>query len=80
MMLVKKWIKDFFSEPDGETICPLRVLGICGFTWALCMSGWSVLVMKAAFDIVAFGTAYAAMLAALGVGLGLKTDNTKATQ
>lgn len=75
--IIKKFFKDFFTEPDGVTICPVRVLAILGFAWALVMNGWSVIVLKAVFDIVGFGTSYAAMIAALGLALGLKTDSER---
>jgi len=71
---IKKVFKDSFTEPDGETICPVRILGVAGFAWALCMSGWSVLQLKAPFLMVDFGTSYGLMLAALGVAMGMKTD------
>lgn len=74
MNQLKKWIKDTCTEPNGETICPVRILAIAGFVWALSMSGWSVFALKAVFDITAFGTAYGIMLGALGVALGFKTD------
>ena len=75
MKKLKKWIFDLFSEPDNSTICPVRILAILGFVWALCMNGWSVLVLKAVFDITAFGTSYGVMLAAIGIALGMKTDS-----
>lgn len=77
MNKLKQWVFDIFSEPDGETICPIRVLAILGFVYALCMSGWSVVVLKTVFDITAFGTSYGVMLAALGLALGFKTDTAK---
>jgi len=77
MNIIKKFVKDFFTEPDNQTICPVRVLAILGFAWALSMNGWSVIVLKTAFDIVGFGTAYASMVAALGIALGLKSDSKK---
>ena len=72
---IKKVFKDAFTEPDNNTICPVRILGIAGFAWALCMSGWSVLALKVPFLMVDFGTSYGLMLAALGVAMGLKTDS-----
>jgi hypothetical protein len=69
-----QWFKDCFTEPDGITICPVRILAILGFLWALGMNGWSVLVLKVPFEIMAFGTSYGLMLAALGIALGAKTD------
>ena len=72
-----KWIKDAFSEPDCETVCIVRVLATAGFIFALVACGWNVFLMKAAFDVTAFGTAYGVMLASLGVALGIKTDTKK---
>jgi len=72
---IKKLFKDACTEPDNNTICPVRILGITGFTWALCMSGWSVLALKTPFLMVEFGSSYGLMLAALGVAMGLKTDS-----
>ncbi|MGZ8888067.1 MAG: hypothetical protein ACXW1D_00760 [Halobacteriota archaeon] len=77
MNKLKKWVSDIVTEPDGKTVCPIRCLAILGFLWALCMNGWSVIALKAVFDITAFGGSYAVMLAALGVALGMKTDSTK---
>ena len=75
MKKIKKWLFDIFSEPDNSTICPIRLLAIGGFVWALWMSGFSVLILKTPFVIVEFGTAYGVMLAALGIALGMKTDS-----
>lgn len=79
MNKISKWTKDIFTEPNNNTICPVRILAILGFIWALGMNGWTVLVLKAAFDITAFGTSYGVMLAALGVALGMKTDSKEVT-
>ena len=75
MIMLKKFFKDFFTESNNHTICPVRVLAILGFMWALAMNGWSVIALKTAFDIVGFGTSYAAMIAALGLALGIKKDS-----
>jgi hypothetical protein len=72
---LKKWVGDAFTEPNTDIVCPVRVLAICGFIWALWMNGWSVLMLKVPFDIMAFGGAYGVMLASLGVALGFKTDS-----
>jgi hypothetical protein len=74
MTKIKKWLNDAFTEPNTDTICPVRVLAIMGFCWALWMNGFSVLMLKVPFDIMAFGTSYGLMLAALGIALGAKTD------
>lgn len=75
MDTLKKWISDAFTEPGNDIVCPVRVLAILGFLWALGMNGWSVLVLKVPFDVMAFGTSYGLMLAALGIALGAKSDS-----
>lgn len=70
---MNKVINDIMTEPNGHTICPVRVLACAGFIFALVMCGHSVVVLKVAFDIAAFGQAYGVMLGALGVALGLKS-------
>ncbi len=73
---LKKWVHDICTEPDNNTICPVRILGIGGFIWALVASGWSVIALGTPIDMMAFGGCYSAMLAALGLALGMKTDSS----
>jgi hypothetical protein len=71
---LKKWINDIFTEPDGKTMCPVRLLAIGGFLYALITHGWTIYAQHAAFDLQNFGTSFGIMLATLGASLGLKTD------
>lgn len=75
MKNLKKWIHDIVSEPDNDTICPIRILAFLGFVYALVVHGYSIFILKAAFDLVAFGTTYGVMLTALGAALMVKTDS-----
>lgn len=75
MNKLKQWVHDVFTEPNNNTICPVRLLAFGGFLYALFVHGWSIFVMGAAFDLMAFGGAYGVMLATLGVALGVKTDS-----
>lgn len=71
---IKKMIRDVFTEPDGTTICPVRVVGILGTLQGLGLAGFDVLVQHAHFDLMAFGGGLGATIAALGVALGMKKD------
>lgn len=75
MSKFSKWFKDTMTEPDGETICPVRILALVGFLYALFVHGWSIFVLHAVFDLTSFGIAYGTMIATLGAALGLKTDS-----
>lgn len=74
MNKLKKWLKDIATEPDGETICPVRVLALLTFIYAFSVHAYSIFVLKAVFDLMAFGTAWGIMLTTLGISLGIKTD------
>jgi hypothetical protein len=41
--MIGKWIKDIFSEPDGEAICIAKVMAIIAFFSYLGYSGWGLL-------------------------------------
>ncbi len=75
MKKIKGWMLDLVTEPDNKTICPVRVMSILGFICALGYQGWALIALKGAFDMVAFGASYAAMIGAMGVALGIKTDS-----
>lgn len=74
MELLKKWIKDIFTEPDGKTVCIVRVLALIGFVYFIGAHAWSVFHLGAALNLSEFGTAFAAMIATVGGALGFKTD------
>lgn len=75
MKNLKRWVHDIFSEPDNNTICPIRILAFVGFLYALIVHGYSIFILKAIFDLTAFGTTYGVMLASLGAALMIKTDS-----
>lgn len=74
LKLLKKWVNDVFTEPDGKTMCPVRVLAIGGFIYFLCTHGYSVYAQHAAFDLSGFGSSFGVMIATVGAALGFKTD------
>lgn len=71
---IKKMFRDVFTEPDGVTICPVRVVGIFGTLQGLGLAAFDVLVQHAHFDLLAYGGGLGATVAALGVALGMKKD------
>jgi hypothetical protein len=71
---LKKLFRDVFTEPDGATICPVRVVGIFGTLQGLGLAAFDVLVQHAHFDLLAFGGGLGATIGALGVALGMKKD------
>lgn len=71
---IKKLVKDAFTEPDGHTFCPVRIVGIFGTLQGLGLSAFDVLIQHAHFDLFAFGGGLGATIGALGLALGLKKD------
>lgn len=74
LKLLKKWINDVFTEPDGKTMCPVRVLAVGGFVYFLSTHAFSVYAQHSAFDLSSFGSSFAMMIATVGAALGLKSD------
>ncbi len=77
MKSLNKWIKDCLTEPDGETICPIRIFAIIGFGYLLFTHAWSIYVLRAVFDLQAAAIGYSSLMITTGVALGSKTDATK---
>ena len=77
MNKLKKWLKDTLTEPDNETICPIRIFAIVGFLYALICHAWSVFALDAAFDLQSFGLGFGTMLVTCGAALGIKSDTPK---
>lgn len=71
---MKKIIRDLFTEPDGVTICPARMIGIFGSLGGIGLAFYDVMWQHAHFDLQAYGLGLGATLAALGAALGLKKD------
>ena len=68
-----KFWRDLMTENDaGTTYCPVRIAGLSGFVTHLGMQSWQTIV-HGGFDAVAFGTGTAALIAAIGGAIGIKT-------
>lgn len=76
-MDIKKIIKDSFTEPDNETFCPVRLVGITGALQGLAMCAYDVVGQHAHVDLQNYGIGLGAIVAATGVALGMKKDTPK---
>lgn len=68
------FFKDLITGIDGTTFDPARVLWILGVLCFLCFTGFEVYT-KQSFDMVNFGIAYGALLAAGASGVRIKQDS-----
>jgi hypothetical protein len=66
-----KMIKDLFTGIDGQTHDPARFLWIVGMVVFMAFSGWEV-YKSGKFDMINFGVAYGALLAAGASGVKIK--------
>lgn len=73
MSLFKKVCKDSFSGKDNETIDIGRILWAAGVASYIIFAGYVVFNTKG-FDGIAYGTGFAAVLAAGGVALKIKHE------
>ncbi len=74
MKLLKKVINDWFTGIDGETMDPARFLWMLGMFAFLAFTAHGI-YNNEKFDMVNFGLAYGALLAAGATGVKLKESS-----
>ena len=76
MNLLKKILKQCFTEPNNETFCPVRAIAIAG---ALQYHGMALAhyIQHQVFDPQGYAIGFGALLGGIGVALGLKKDTPK---
>lgn len=74
---IKKWCNDMLTEPNGTTICPVRLMALGGFVYGMGNHAYSTLWCHVAFDLQNFSIAFGALLTTTGIALGMKTDSPK---
>ena len=72
---MKEFFHHLFTEPNNQTFCPVRFIGILGSLQGLGMHAYAIFIQHAAFDLQGFGLGLGATIAALGVALGMKKDS-----
>jgi len=69
------WVTKLLSGKDNTSPDATKIIaGLAGLQ-GLFLQGWEVIVKGSAFNMQEFGVGAAALLAALGVALGLKKDD-----
>jgi len=73
IMLMRKVVKDWFTEPDGESFCLIKAIAGTG---ALVFFGCSIthVILSHQFDYMNFGIGLGSIMAGAGGGLYLKKD------
>lgn len=69
---IKGWVKQLLTGKDNETLDIGRIMGGGSFLFGHFMEGWRVFVQGKDFDMQAYAIGVTALLAGLGVMLGLK--------
>lgn len=72
---IRKQLRDIFTEPDNQTVCVVRLAGIGGFLYGIGAHAYQVFWLHTPFDFLGFGGGLSALIAALGVALGMKKDS-----
>jgi hypothetical protein len=67
-----QFVRTIFTEDDANQVwCPVRVFGGVGAMSEVILTGAHA-IYNHAFDPTGFGTGFAAILAAIGAGVGIK--------
>jgi hypothetical protein len=70
------FLQHILTEPDNKTFCPVRLVAVLGSLQYLGLAIANY-IQHAAFDPQGYAVGFGALLAGVGVALGLKKD-TKA--
>ncbi len=76
-MNIVKFFNDILTEPDGKTVCFIRIVAFAGIIQGLGMQAWTVFVQHSAFNLQEFGVGLGAIIATVGAALGMKKDTPK---
>lgn len=74
---MQKIISDLFTENDGVTVCPGRVLLFAGAIVFFILACYTVVWLGESFNAMQFGTGYGTIIGAGTAAIGYKarTDN-----
>lgn len=72
---VKKIIKDWFTEVDGETFDIVRMLAVVSIITGISLAVVAVMVKGQEFNYQDYGLGTAALFAGVGVALGMKKES-----
>jgi len=72
---IKKFFNDIFTEPNNQTVCVTRVMGILAFLYGMGAHAYGLFWQHLTFDLSQFAIGYSGMIGALGVALGIKKDS-----
>lgn len=72
--ITKKLVRDAITEPDNNTICPVRVIAIVGSIQYLAMAALHF-HSQHVWEPQSFAIGFGSILGAAGVALGLKKDS-----
>lgn len=75
-MQCPKFLLHLLTEPDNKTFCPVRVVSLIGCFQYFMHSGYMV-YKTSTFDPQAYAVGLGALVAGVGVALGLKKDTPK---
>lgn len=80
MNKLKKVIKDWFTEVDGDTFDVVRLLAVVSILTGIGLAIFSVVYKDLPFNYQDYGLGTAALFAGVGMALGMKKDsNVKLT-
>lgn len=72
--LIKKLFRDTFTEPDGVTFCPARLMAVGTVAAGIGLAVVDVVVHQRPFDLQAFGVGSGALFGGTAAMLGFKKD------
>ena len=73
-MKCPKFLRDIITEPNSDTVCPIRVVALIGFGQFFGLASWQY-HQHGVFDPQTYALGFGAMITGAGIALGLKKDS-----
>ena len=73
---IKEIVWQAITEPNNQTACPIRILGVIGVLQYLAITATHY-IQHAVFETQGFAVGFAAILGGVGAALGMKKDSPK---
>ncbi len=70
--MCNQFLKDLFTEKDGESFCVAKVLWFCGVIGFITLAAWSIIVHGNAFNAQDYGVGLGTTLGGGGLGVAQK--------
>jgi hypothetical protein len=73
--MIKKILTDYFTERDGKSFCPVRLMAFIAFFWFLILSTIELKQNCRDFSLVDMASGISILIGIISAGIGIKNKS-----